>query len=299
MSWNQHSYAIKEEEGCLFLVPTPIGNLQDMTFRAVETLKEVDYIAAEDTRQSRKLLNYFQIEKQLISYHEHNKEKKGLEILEDLKAGKRIALVTDAGMPGISDPGEDLTRLATEAHISVVALPGANAGLTALIASGLSTKRFVFIGFIDRQKKKREEELVELKYITQTLIFYEAPHRLKETLASMEKVLGADRSGAIVREISKKHEEYIRGSLGELVEWSEREEIRGEFCIIIQGNENQEELQQLQKEKEATLWWKDFSIVEHVDSYIEQGLDVKEAIKTTAVDRGMPKREVYQAYHVT
>lgn len=299
MGWQQKSYFLNEGEGCLYLVPTPIGNLQDMTFRAIDTLKEVDYIAAEDTRQTMKLLNYFEIEKPLISYHEHNKEKKGAQIIQDLLEGKKVALVTDAGMPGISDPGEDLAKMATVKQIPVIALPGANAALTALIASGLSTQFFTFIGFLDRQKKKREEELTRLKYITHTLIFYEAPHRLKDTLRSLLKVLGEERQGAIVRELSKKHEEYIRGTLADLIEWSEREEIRGEFCLIIQGNENTEELAEQDRKATKALWWNELSIVDHVDTLIsEQGMGVKEAIKQAAVERNLSKRDVYQAYHL-
>jgi 16S rRNA (cytidine1402-2'-O)-methyltransferase len=297
MSWNQLSYSLQEGQGCLYLVPTPIGNLQDMTFRAVQTLKEVDYIAAEDTRQSRKLLNFFEIDKKLVSYHEHNKEYKGETIIEDLKQGKRVALVTDAGMPGISDPGEDIARLAISEHIPVISLPGANAALTALIASGLSTKHFFFYGFLDRQKKKKEAELEGIKYMTYTLIFYEAPHRLKDTLSLMEKVFG-ERKGAIVREISKKYEEYIRGSLAELIQWANEEEIRGEFCILIQGNENEGELEQARKDAEGEVWWIAKTVPEHVDAYVNNGLDVKEAIKQVAVERGLPKREVYQSYHV-
>jgi 16S rRNA (cytidine1402-2'-O)-methyltransferase len=297
MGWKQSSYSINEDEGCLYLVPTPIGNLQDMTYRAVDTLKQVDYIAAEDTRQTNKLLHVFEIDKRMVSYHEHNKEKSGQAILNDLKQGKRVALVTDAGMPGISDPGEDLARLAIEEHIAVIALPGPNAALTALIASGLSTEHFMFYGFLDRNKKKRETILEDLKLITHTLIFYEAPHRLKETLQAMHKGFG-ERNAALVREISKKHEEYIRGTLTEIIQWSEEQTIRGEFCILIAGNTNLEEIEETKRKQVEAPWWTQLSLNEHVERYIEKGHTSKEAIKLAAKDRDLPKREVYQAYHV-
>lgn len=294
----QSSYSLNEGAGCLYLVPTPIGNLQDMTFRAINILKEVDYIAAEDTRQTIKLLNVYQIEKRLVSYHEHNKEKSGQFILEDLKQGKRVALVTDAGMPGISDPGEDLARLAIAAEIAVISLPGANAALTGLIASGLSTDKFTFYGFLERQKKKREAELEELRLMPQTLIFYEAPHRLKETLLSIFRVFG-ERGAALVRELSKKHEEYIRGDLSELIEWSQVETIRGEFCILVSGNTNSEELNQAKQVQLEGVWWRKISVTKHVEHFIEQeGYPVKEAIKQVALERKLSKRKVYQAYHV-
>jgi 16S rRNA (cytidine1402-2'-O)-methyltransferase len=293
----QSSYSIHDGAGCLYLVPTPIGNLQDMTFRAITVLKEVDYIAAEDTRQTIKLLNVYQIDQRLVSYHEHNKEKSGQHILEDLRQGKRVALVTDAGMPGISDPGEDLARLAIAEGIAVISLPGANAALTALIASGLSTEKFSFYGFLERQKKKKEAELEELRLLPQTLIFYEAPHRLKETLLTIYHVFG-ERSAALVRELSKKHEEYIRGTLSELIEWSKVETIRGEFCILVSGNTNQEEIDQAKQVLLEGVWWRKVSVSEHVEHYIAEGYPVKEAIKQVAQERELSKRNVYQAYHV-
>lgn len=297
MAWNQSSYFLKSGQGCLYLVPTPIGNLQDITFRALEVLKKVDYIAAEDTRHTKKLLHYYQIEKRLVSYHEHNKEKRGEIILSDVQDGKQIALVTDAGMPGISDPGEDIVRLAMAKHISVISLPGANAALTALIASGLSSTPFTFYGFLPRNKKKREEELYRLRYSPYTLILYEAPHRLRQTIASIHTVLG-DRQGALVRELSKKHEEYIRGSLSYLLSWSEQTEIRGEFCLVIEGNQNREEVEQAQEAQADVLWWQELSLEEHVQFYIQQEYTNKEAIKSVAKERSLPKREVYQAFHL-
>lgn len=268
-----------------------------MTFRAIAVLKEVDYIAAEDTRQTIKLLNVYQIEQRLVSYHEHNKEKSGQHILEDLRQGKRVALVTDAGMPGISDPGEDLARLAIAEGIAVISLPGANAALTALIASGLSTEKFSFYGFLERQKKKKEAELEELRLMPQTLIFYEAPHRLKETLLAIHHVFG-ERCAALVRELSKKHEEYIRGTLSELIEWSKVETIRGEFCILVSGNTNQEEIDQAKQVLLEGVWWRKVSVPDHVEHYITEGYPVKEAIKQVALERELSKRNVYQAYHV-
>lgn len=297
MAWNQSSYLLESGQGCLYLVPTPIGNLQDITFRALEVLKKVDYIAAEDTRHTKKLLHYYQIEKRLVSYHEHNKEKRGEIILSDVQDGKQIALVTDAGMPGISDPGEDIVRLAMAKHISVISLPGANAALTALIASGLSSTPFTFYGFLPRNKKKREEELYRLRYSPYTLILYEAPHRLRQTIASIHTVLG-DRQGALVRELSKKHEEYIRGSLSYLLSWSEQTEIRGEFCLVIEGNQNREEVEQAQEAQADVLWWQELSLEEHVQFYIQQEYTNKEAIKSVAKERSLPKREVYQAFHL-
>lgn len=297
MAWNQSSYFLESGQGCLYLVPTPIGNLQDITFRALEVLKKVDYIAAEDTRHTKKLLHYYQIEKRLVSYHEHNKEKRGEIILSDVQDGKQIALVTDAGMPGISDPGEDIVRLAMAKHISVISLPGANAALTALIASGLSSTPFTFYGFLPRNKKKREEELHRLRYSPYTLILYEAPHRLRQTITSIHTVLG-DRQGALVRELSKKHEEYIRGSLSYLLSWSEQTEIRGEFCLVIEGNQNTEEVEQAQEAQGDVLWWQELSLEEHVQFYIQQEYTSKEAIKSVAKERNLPKREVYQAFHL-
>lgn len=288
----QSSYTDQEAKGCLYLVPTPIGNLQDMTFRALEILKQVDYIAAEDTRQTRKLLNYFQIDKRLVSYHEHNKHRSGPMILADVQAGKQVALVTDAGMPGIADPGQDLVSQAVEDNIPVISLPGANAALTALIASGLSSTPFLFYGFLPRSTKKQREELLRLQNHSLTLIFYEAPHRLRQTLQSIYSHLG-DRQGVLVRELTKKHEEYIRGSLKELIAWAEETELRGEFCLIIEGN-NQVESRELAE----TAWYAEMSVEEHVQAYIQQGYSSKEAIKLVARDRELPKREVYSVYHL-
>jgi 16S rRNA (cytidine1402-2'-O)-methyltransferase len=288
--WQQKSYNEQRKGGILYLVPTPIGNLEDMTFRAIRLLKEADYIAAEDTRQTKKLCNHFEIETPIISYHEHNKDSKGKQILNDLDEGKTIALVSDAGMPTISDPGYELVALASQHEHHVVPLPGANAALTSLIASGLPTFHFMFYGFLPRHKKQKKEQLEQLKKEKATLIFYEAPHRLKETLQLMFETLG-DRPIAVTRELTKRYEEFIRGTLAEMVEWSEKEEIRGEFCLVVQGNEDQ-------KEENQEHWWDPLTAIDHVNYYIEEkGMSSKEAIKQTAKDRNVSKRDIYNEYH--
>lgn len=290
--WNQKSFENEEGKGILYLVPTPIGNLEDMSMRAIRILKEVDWIAAEDTRNTKKLCHYFEIETPLISYHEHNKQSSGHKIIEKLQEGAKIALVSDAGMPTISDPGNELVALATEIHLTVVPLPGANAALTALIASGLITQPFYFYGFLDRQKKVKRKQLEQLATITSTFILYESPHRLKESLELMEAVLG-DRKIVLCRELTKKFEEFIRGTVKEVRQWANEDEIRGEFCIIIEGaSENLES-------PEITSWWQELTVQEHVEHYISvKGLSSKDAIKLTAKDRDLHKRDVYQAYHV-
>ncbi|WP_281659566.1 16S rRNA (cytidine(1402)-2'-O)-methyltransferase [Halobacillus sp. Cin3] len=276
--------------GTLYIVPTPIGNLEDMTYRAVSTLKSADMIAAEDTRNTRKLLNHFDIHTTLISYHEHNKYTKGSQLIEQLQAGQTIALVSDAGMPGISDPGTDLVAEAVEDDVPVVVLPGANAALPALAGSGLPTDEFYFCGFLPRKKKDRAAVLGRLKPYGATLIFYESPHRLKEMLAHMNEELGARRA-SLVRELSKRFEEYVRGTLSELAQWAEDEDLRGEFCIIVEGSS--------EEEKQEEAWWAGISLIDHVDHYIEkEQMKSKQAIKQTALDRELPKRDVYQAYHV-
>ncbi|MDP4161537.1 MAG: 16S rRNA (cytidine(1402)-2'-O)-methyltransferase [Bacillota bacterium] len=288
--WQQKSFENETEKGILYLVPTPIGNLEDMSFRAVRLLKEADFIAAEDTRNTKKLCNYFEIQTPVVSYHEHNKEASGEKLLEKIKAGAKIALVSDAGMPAISDPGYELVVSAIEEHVAVVPLPGANAALTSLIASGLKSQPFYFYGFLNRQKKEKRKELETLKRQTSTLIFYESPHRLKETFVLMLEVLG-DRKIAVCRELTKRYEEFIRGNLSEAIQWTERDEIRGEFCIIVEGASDDAE--------EESNWWETLTIEKHIEHYTEvKHLSVKEAIKQTAVDRGLAKRDVYQVYHI-
>ncbi|ELK48332.1 16S rRNA (cytidine(1402)-2'-O)-methyltransferase [Halobacillus sp. BAB-2008] len=278
------------ETGTLYIVPTPIGNLEDMTFRAVRILKEVEAIGAEDTRNTKKLLNHFDIDTSLVSYHEHNKQTRGPQLIERLTAGEDLAVVSDAGMPGISDPGTDLVRLAVEAAVPVVVLPGANAALPALAGSGLPTEEFHFCGFLPRKKKDRKVVVDRLKTMEATLIFYESPHRLKEMLAHLYKLLGA-RPAALARELSKRYEEYARGTLEELSGWVQEQELRGEFVVLVEGTD--------EAVTEDQLWWSAMSLVEHVEYYIrKENKKNKDAIKQTALDRKIPKRDVYQAYHI-
>ncbi|MEH7354732.1 16S rRNA (cytidine(1402)-2'-O)-methyltransferase [Neobacillus drentensis] len=288
--WQQKSFENEEHKGILYLVPTPIGNLEDMSFRAIRILKEADLIAAEDTRNTKKLCNYFEIGTPVVSYHEHNKETSGEKLIEKVKQGLKIALVSDAGMPAISDPGYELVVAAISEQAAVVPLPGANAALTALIASGLPCQPLYFYGFLNRNKKDKRAELEGLKKQSATLIFYESPHRIKETLSIMLDVLG-NRNMALCRELTKKYEEFIRGTLEESIEWAHQDEIRGEFCIIVEGSNCQQE--------EESSWWQHLSLEEHVNHYISvKSMPSKEAIKQTAKDRGLNKREVYQAYHI-
>ncbi|GAA4706719.1 16S rRNA (cytidine(1402)-2'-O)-methyltransferase [Brevibacillus fulvus] len=284
-----------DQSGILYLVATPIGNLDDMTARGLAVLREVDLIACEDTRQTRKLLTHFQIEKRTVSYHEHNKTASGAGLLQLLEEGKKIALVSDAGLPAISDPGADLVRDAVSAGYPVVPIPGANAALTALIASGLPTERFLFYGFLPREKKERREELVRLQRYPETLLFYEAPHRIAKTLEAMLEVWG-DREAVIARELTKRYEEFARGTLSELSEWLGTGEIRGEFCVVVAGwSPSAEQLSALADQQNS--WWQELSIPQHVDHYCTQGMSTKEAVKKTAEDRGLAKREVYYEYH--
>lgn len=288
---SQQSFSTSHE-GILYLVGTPIGNLEDITVRSLNTLREADVIACEDTRQTRKLLNHFQIEKRTISYHEHNKEASGQGIIGLLEEGKKIALVSDAGLPAISDPGADLVREAVAAGFPVIPVPGANAALTALIASGLPTDRFVFYGFLPRDKKERRTELERIRRYPETLIFYEAPHRIDKTVEAMIEVLG-DRQAVLARELTKRYEEFTRGSLSELLEWLHSGEVRGEFCMVVAGYEGEAP----GSEEEESLWWSELTIVDHIEHYINQGQQSKEAIKQVAQDRGIPKRDVYKEYH--
>ncbi|SHK10748.1 16S rRNA (cytidine1402-2'-O)-methyltransferase [Geosporobacter subterraneus DSM 17957] len=272
--------------GKLYICPTPIGNLEDITLRVLRILKEVDLIAAEDTRHTIKLLNHYDIQKPLTSYHEHNRESKGKVLLEKLMAGENIALVSDAGMPGISDPGSDLVKLCVENHIDIEVLPGAAAFVTALVASGLPTDKFSFEGFLDRDKKKRKKRLEEIKGEDRTLIFYEAPHRICTTLQDIVKVLG-NRQAVLARELTKKHEEFLRGSLEELEAHFEQREPKGEMVLMISGAAPEDRLQEISS-------WESLSIEAHLTQYMDSGMDKKEAIKAVAKERGIPKREVYE-----
>ncbi len=274
------------EKGTLYLVATPIGNLQDITLRAINTLKEVELIAAEDTRQTIKLLNHFQIKKPLVSYYEHNKIVKGNYLIEQLQQGKDIALVSDAGTPGISDPGEDLVKLCIENDIKVTMIPGPVAAITGMVISGIPTGRFVFEGFLPMNKRTRQERLKQLKDETRTIIFYEAPHKLPYTLKDMYNAWG-DRRIALARELTKRYEEVIRCSLFEAMERFQAESPKGEFVVIIEG-QDEEVLHEIEKDR-----YSDITIEEHVEKYIKEGLTKKEAIKKVAEDRGINKRDVY------
>jgi len=292
MMKTQKSFSGQSTTGILYLVATPIGNLEDMTIRAIRLMKEADYIAAEDTRNTKRLCNYFEIDTPLISYHEHNLEYGGDKLLDLLRAGKNIALVSDAGLPCISDPGADIVAKAVEENLSVVPVPGANAALSALISSGLSTLSFTFHGFLPRQKKDRKAALEAIQYHKETMIFYEAPHRLKETLRDAQQILGPSRKVVLAREVTKKFEEFVRGTLEEAVMWAENEEIRGEFVLVFAGSTEENPV-------DSEKWWTELSIIDHVNQVIEkQSLTSKEAIKVVAVERDLPKRDVYQEYHI-
>lgn len=272
--------------GMLYLCATPIGNLEDMTFRAVRILKEVDLIAAEDTRNSIKLLNHFEISTPMTSYHEYNKYEKGRRIVEKIHEGKNVALITDAGTPGISDPGEELVRMCVEAGINVTSLPGAAACITALTISGMPTRRFAFEAFLPSEKKERDSVLEGLKRETRTIILYEAPHRLVKTLGLLSEYLG-ERRVSICRELTKRHETVFRSTLPEALEYYKVNTPRGECVIVIEGL-SRDEIEREEKEK-----WQNKSIEEHLQYYLSRGMDKKEAMKQTAKDRGVQKREIY------
>lgn len=275
--------------GKLYLCATPIGNLGDITYRCVETLKSVDLIAAEDTRRTLGLLNHLDIEKPLTSYFEHNKKEKGEYLISEMKKGKNIALVSDAGTPAVSDPGEDLVKMCIEAEIDVVPVPGAVAGINALISSGFSTQRFTFEGFLTVNKRGRTEHLKSLSEEQRTMIFYEAPHKLLSTLRDMLIVLG-DRRIALCREITKLHEEFVRTTISDAINKYEENPPRGEFVLVIEGKKSED----IEAEREAV--WQKMSVCEHVEMYINQGIDEKEALKKTAKDRGVSKRDIYNEY---
>lgn len=292
----QNSYANSDDgRGCLYLVATPIGNLEDMTFRAVRILKEVDIIAAEDTRESRKLLSHFDIQgKKLFSYHEHNKRASGPELVRFMLEGHRIAIVSDAGLPAISDPGMDLVQLAIEAGLNVIPIPGANAALSALIASGLATDRFMFIGFLPRERKRIDEVLLQLRHERCTLMFYESPHRVIKTLERIEEVLG-DRQIVLARELTKRYEQFVRGSVGDCLRHLNDQAPLGECCILVEGVTEDRLLA-----NPDMAWWQSLTIEEHVSHYEEsEGAARKEAMKLAAKDRGISKRDIYQALLAT
>lgn len=275
--------------GKLYLCATPIGNLGDVSSRCLEVFNTVDLIAAEDTRRTIQLLNHFEISKPLTSYHEHNKHEKGGYIISLLQNGKNVALVSDAGTPAISDPGEDLVKLCIENDIDVTSIPGPVAGINALILSGLPTRRFAFEGFLSVNKRHRKEHLESVKNDTHTLIFYEAPHKLKNTISDMQKAFGGDRKIALVRELTKLHEEVKRCTLDEAAAFYEENNPRGEYVIVVEGAKEE-------KAPEENVW-ENISVKEHVEKYIAEGMSSKDAIKKTALDRNVPKRDVYNEYH--
>ncbi len=270
--------------GKLYICPTPIGNLEDMTYRTIRILNEVDLIAAEDTRHSIKLLNHFEISKPLTSYHEHNKDSKGGYLINKLLEGENIALISDAGMPGISDPGEDIIKQAVEHNIEIEVLPGATASITALVGSGLETAKFAFEGFLDRDKKVRRNQLEELKEESRTIIFYESPHRLKDTLKDMLKVLG-NRRIAVNREITKKYQEIIREDIETVINIFDEKEVKGEFVLIVEG---------FKGEKTVQNSYDDLTEREYVVTLMENGMDKKDAIKVVCKDRKLKKDVVYK-----
>lgn len=273
--------------GTLYLCATPIGNLEDITYRVLRILKEVDLIAAEDTRNSIKLLNHFEIKTPMTSYHEYNKIDKAYQLVEKLRQGKNIALITDAGTPGISDPGEDIVRICYEEGIPVTSLPGAAACITALTMSGLPTRRFAFEAFLPKDKKEHQAVLEELKNETRTMIIYEAPHHLVKTLKELADTLGGDRRLTICRELTKRHEERIQMTLGESLSYYEINEPRGEYVLVIAGKSR------TQVEEEARAGWESMSLEEHMAVYESQGIARKEAMKLVAKDRGVSKRDIY------
>ena len=274
--------------GKLYLCATPIGNLEDITMRVLRTLQEVDLIAAEDTRNSMKLLNHFEIKTPMTSYHEYNRIEKAHVLIAKMQEGTNIALITDAGTPGISDPGEDLVRLCYEAGIEVTSLPGACACVTALTLSGLGTRRFCFEAFLPMEKKERQEILNELKEETRTIIVYEAPHRLVRTLGELLEALG-NRRLTICRELTKKHETAFQTTLEEALEYYQEQEPRGECVLVLEGKSRE----QVRLEQQQS--WESISIEEHMEQYLAKGMDRKEAMKQVAKDRGVSKRDIYQA----
>lgn len=289
----QRSFSEQTEEksayGNLFLVGTPIGNLEDMTYRAVRILREADIIAAEDTRQTRKLLSHFDITpRQLFSYHEHNRLASGPELVRFIMEGKNVALVSDAGLPAISDPGADLVQLAIGSGVNVIPVPGANAALSALIVSGLSTEKFKFIGFLPRESRERDNLLKSLEEEESTILMYESPHRLVRTLEALHTFWG-NRQIVMARELTKRYEELTRATIKDCLEWLKEHPPLGEYCLVVSGADPKE----LQEKR--SLWWKNKTIDAHVAYYEEQGLSRKEAMKQTAIDRGVSKREIYQA----
>lgn len=274
---------MREEYGTLYIVATPIGNLEDITLRAIKILKEVDFIAAEDTRHSLKLLNHLEISKPLVSYHRHNEETKTDFLVKELKAGKDIALISDAGTPGISDPGEEAIKECIKENIKIVPIPGACAMVNALICSGIDTNEFTFIGFLPLNKKNRNEKLEEIKKSNKTIILYEAPHKIKTTLLDLKNIV-CERKIVLARELTKIHEEFIRGNIEELIEKTEN--IKGEIVLIIEKN----------KDNDDERIFDNLTIEEHYELYEKQGFSKKEIIKKIAKDRNVNKNEIYKRF---
>lgn len=274
--------------GTLYLCATPIGNLEDMTFRCVRILKEADLIAAEDTRNSVRLLNHFEIRTPMTSYHEYNKIEKGYKLVERLLNGENIALITDAGTPGISDPGEELVVMCREAGVTVTAVPGAAACITALTISGMPTRRFAFEAFLPTEKKEQKRILEELKEETRTIVLYEAPHRLVRTLELLGDTLG-DRRVRVCRELTKRHETVFASTLAEAARYYREHEPKGECVLVVEGKS----FAQIRKEEQAR--WQELTVEEHMEKYLQEGRNRKEAMKQVAKDRGVGKREIYQA----
>lgn len=275
--------------GTLYLCPTPIGNLGDITDRVLSTLNEVDLIAAEDTRNSMKLMNAFDIHVPMTSYHEFNKIDKAYTLIEKLREGKNIALISDAGTPGISDPGEVLVKMCQEEGIPVTSLPGPCACIVALTLSGMSTRRFCFEGFLPQEKNEKKDVLEELKNESRTIVMYEAPHRLKETLKELRNALGEDRKITICRELTKKFEEAIPLTLQGAIDYYEQKDPRGEYVLVLEGISIKDKKESVRKD------WQEISLEDHMEIYTSQGIDKKEAMKMVAKDRGISKRDVYQA----
>ncbi len=282
MSYDTEKNAIKG--GTLYLVTTPIGNLADLSERAVKTLSEVDFIAAEDTRNSSRLLSYLDIHKPMVSYHDHNRKERGEELAERLLAGESCALITDAGTPGISDPGEDMVALCAEKGIPVTLIPGPCAAISALVLSGLPTGKFIFEGFLPAKPSERRARLRELAPETRTVIYHEAPHKLRSTLADMKEIFGESRRISLCRELTKLNEEIFRTTLGEAVAHYAENEPRGEYVLVLEGA----------KEIVGAAFWSDMDEVAHVNHYISLGMSKNDAIKAAAKDRGVPKNEVYK-----
>ena len=273
--------------GCLYLVATPIGNLSDISERAIKVLSEVDFIAAEDTRNSLRLLTHFGISKPMISYFEHNKRERGQTIVQRLAQGESCALITDAGTPAISDPGEDLVRMCADNNITVISVPGACAAICALTLSGLATARFCFEGFLPTAKAERRARLESLKNEERTMIFHEAPHKLKATLSDLSVTFGENRKIALCRELTKLNEQTVRTTIGEAINYYEENQPRGEYVLVVSGSEA----------TENNCFWQEMTVEEHLEYYTSNGIDLRDAIKNVAHDRGVPKNDIYKKVH--